>query len=75
MISVKTMLKVCTNCDTGNPMGHRFCTECGTQLPTVKVEVHRCMQCKMDYLPACKFCPSCGTGLVSVRTTTPKYTA
>ena len=50
----------CSNCQTDNPAGAKFCSSCGTSLapPTVK-----CPNCAADNAPGAKFCSSCGTSL------------
>ena len=47
----------CSSCGFENPVGRKFCSECGTVLPRA------CSQCGFDNAPAAKFCGECGTSL------------
>jgi ribosomal protein L40E len=47
----------CSRCQQENPVGVKFCGECGT-----KLEV-RCSQCGVGNPPTNKFCHECGTAL------------
>ena len=47
----------CPNCGVENPLGSKFCHECGSPLSRV------CPSCGSGALPAAKFCNECGTTL------------
>ena len=47
----------CANCNFENPLGKKFCSECGSGLPA------SCLQCGADNLPGAKFCGDCGSSL------------
>jgi len=47
----------CTNCAFENPVGGKFCSECGAGLP------RGCPQCGAGNAPVAKFCGECGTSL------------
>jgi class 3 adenylate cyclase/predicted ATPase len=47
----------CASCGAQNPIGTKFCGECGTPVAT------RCLQCGFENLPLTKFCRECGTAL------------
>jgi class 3 adenylate cyclase/tetratricopeptide (TPR) repeat protein len=47
----------CTNCQTINEAGSRFCTNCGAQLPIV------CRNCSTVNDPTARFCKNCGNSL------------
>jgi class 3 adenylate cyclase/tetratricopeptide (TPR) repeat protein len=46
---------ICSNCQTENPAGTKFCKECGTRLGLA------CATCGNALLPDAKFCSECGT--------------
>ncbi|HEY8632870.1 MAG TPA: zinc-ribbon domain-containing protein, partial [Candidatus Limnocylindrales bacterium] len=46
---------ICSNCQTENPAGTKFCKECGTRLGLA------CTTCGNALLPDAKFCSECGT--------------
>ena len=50
----------CPNCGVENPLGSKFCHECGSPLARV------CPGCGSAVLPAAKFCSECGTTLTRV---------
>src|SRR5512136_1962202 len=53
---------VCSNCSTKNPVGMKFCGNCGTSLvPAAKT---KCTNCQADIPENFKFCPNCGTPVV-----------
>ena len=47
----------CSNCNTDNPTGQRFCGECGAPLN------NPCARCGAENPPANKFCANCGARL------------
>src|SRR2546430_5613217 len=47
----------CAACGTENPVGSRFCLECGTGL------ANACPTCGNALPAGAKFCNACGTGL------------
>ncbi|MEM5428790.1 adenylate/guanylate cyclase domain-containing protein [Cupriavidus oxalaticus] len=49
----------CTNCESENPAGARFCEQCGQRLAQI------CPQCGHESGPAAKFCGGCGALLAS----------
>jgi len=52
-------LVVCPNCSTPNPLGTKFCGNCGSSLlPPAKL---KCSACNADVPENFKFCPNCGT--------------
>ena len=46
---------ICANCATENPVGTKFCSECGTRLATT------CVTCGTILSSDAKFCGECGT--------------
>jgi len=50
---------ICPNCNHDNPVGSKFCGECGTELVAV------CPSCGTANPPESKFCGECGTDLRS----------
>jgi hypothetical protein len=44
----------CTACGSDNPVGHRFCEECGSPLE------QRCPQCGGAVRAGARFCGACG---------------
>ena len=49
----------CTNCGSNNPVGTKFCQECGTKLVTE--EKLFCSNCSAEIPSGSQFCGSCGT--------------
>ena len=49
----------CSNCQTENPAGAKFCTECATPL------ARPCPNCGTANAPGAKFCSECATALAS----------
>ena len=49
----------CANCGTELAPGMKFCCECGTPVPQVKV----CPDCGTELMPTAKFCFNCGAPL------------
>jgi class 3 adenylate cyclase/tetratricopeptide (TPR) repeat protein len=49
----------CPKCGTENPVGQKFCGECGTALATV------CPSCGSTNPPGQKFCGECGAALIA----------
>jgi class 3 adenylate cyclase/tetratricopeptide (TPR) repeat protein len=47
----------CASCGFENPVGRKFCSECGTGLP------RGCPQCGAGNAPSAKFCGECGAQL------------
>ena len=48
----------CIQCGTVNPVGTKFCPECGT--PSAPPVIH-CANCQSEITSTTKFCPECGT--------------
>jgi class 3 adenylate cyclase/predicted ATPase len=48
---------VCASCGAENPVGHRFCGQCGSALTSV------CPACGHEARPGERFCGACGTAL------------
>lgn len=46
----------CPNCGTANPVGAKFCSNCGQKLEGTKF----CSQCGAPLTPGAKFCSNCG---------------
>jgi class 3 adenylate cyclase len=44
----------CPNCQTENPAGAKFCSNCGTKFNT------RCTNCQSELAPGARFCSNCG---------------
>jgi len=51
--------RTCTNCNTMNPEGVKFCQECGTPLGAAAVK--HCGNCGAEMAPGVQFCGECGT--------------
>src|SRR5579862_375443 len=49
----------CSSCGIENPVGRKFCSECGSAL------ARGCPQCNAGNAPASKFCGECGASLNS----------
>lgn len=49
----------CPACGTANPMGAKFCANCGGSM----IRVSRCPNCGKEAVPGAKFCLECGTSL------------
>lgn len=49
----------CRSCMTVNPIGNRFCEDCGAQLHLA------CPKCGHDVALSARFCGTCGTGLAA----------
>jgi hypothetical protein len=50
--------RTCTNCETLNPEGLKFCQECGAKLNLVtKI---KCQQCGVEFPAGTRFCGECG---------------
>lgn len=49
----------CANCGSAIKVGSKFCSECGTPVPTKRF----CSECGAQVDPSAKFCPSCGNKL------------
>src|SRR5215470_6074296 len=47
----------CSKCGSENPVGNRFCSDCGAAL------ANRCAKCGADSSPGKRFCGACGTAL------------
>ncbi len=50
----------CPNCGTANPVGAKFCNNCGTKLGP---DVVKCANCGHENPAGAKFCSNCGTEL------------
>jgi class 3 adenylate cyclase/uncharacterized protein YcbX len=48
---------LCAKCSTENPVGMKFCNECGAAFGTL------CASCGFENAPGAKFCGQCGTAL------------
>jgi class 3 adenylate cyclase len=47
----------CSKCASENPVGKKFCTQCGSALAVV------CPRCAVENPPSSRFCGDCGIGL------------
>ena len=56
---------LCPDCQHENPSGAKFCSECGTRLPS------GCLQCGTALVPNARFCFACGALVGSGRPVTP----
>lgn len=67
----------CTNCDADNPVGSKFCKQCGTSLAALQSAAippgsqplttsDSCLSCGAALNPGAKFCKKCGISAVSV---------
>src|SRR5580700_469314 len=54
----------CSNCGSENPVGKKFCGNCGTQLGNT------CPKCGVENPPSNKFCGGCGAVLAADSRTT-----
>src|SRR3954453_6139366 len=52
-------MAACGSCGAQNPVGAKFCMECGAKLELV------CPQCSTPYKPSQKFCMECGVSLIA----------
>jgi predicted ATPase/class 3 adenylate cyclase len=55
----------CTSCRFENPIGRKFCSECGSAL------ARGCPRCNAENAPASKFCGDCGAPLSAPVSATP----
>ena len=55
----------CPNCQTTNPDGARFCSNCGNTLTLA------CPNCSTPYAPGAKFCNNCGHSLAQPQAAPP----
>src|SRR5216684_3146911 len=62
-------MATCGQCQFENPLGMRFCGQCGAPLAP------RCPQCGTEVPPQFKFCGQCGASLASGAPTTPAASA
>ncbi len=63
-------LIVCQSCGAQNPVGIKFCGNCGTSLaPVAKV---KCPKCGADVPATMKFCGNCGSSLAPEEVKCPK---
>jgi len=60
---------VCSNCQTENEPGRKFCSECGSPLALI------CAACGTSNTPTAKFCGECGTPLTAAAPATSGVTA
>jgi membrane protease subunit (stomatin/prohibitin family) len=61
---------VCPKCGTQNPVGDKFCGNCGDSLaPVAKV---KCPQCGAEMAATMKFCGNCGSSMQTEETSCPK---
>jgi predicted ATPase/class 3 adenylate cyclase len=51
----------CAKCGSANPVGKKFCGDCGAPL------ANRCAQCGADNPPGKSFCGDCGAALLAAR--------
>lgn len=51
---------ICPSCNTSNPVGARFCNNCGTKLTATTI---KCPTCGTENPPGAKFCSNDGTKL------------
>lgn len=67
----------CTNCDADNPVGSKFCKQCGTSLAALQSAAiapgnqplttsDSCLSCGAALNPGAKFCKKCGISAVGV---------
>jgi ribosomal protein L40E len=56
---------ICIQCQTPNPHGAKFCTECGSALKP------RCPQCRTELPVSARFCHECGTRVAESGTPPP----
>ncbi len=49
-------LKICSSCGKQVSKTAKFCSECGTKLPSTKF----CAECRKELSSSAKFCPECG---------------
>jgi len=49
----------CPDCSAANPVGAKFCHQCGTAMPAVRF----CAECGLELAAGAKFCASCGTAV------------
>lgn len=57
-VQEKVATHPCIHCQTENPVGAKFCSECGQAPTPAKVA---CVSCHVDIPENAKFCPECGT--------------
>jgi len=55
----------CSNCGSENPVGKKFCGDCGSPL------VNRCTKCDADNPPGKPFCGDCGAALLAATPRSP----
>jgi membrane protease subunit (stomatin/prohibitin family) len=54
----------CPKCGTANPVGGKFCSNCGATLQSPQAESVQCPICHAEIKAGSKFCSSCGQSLV-----------
>ena len=52
---------ICSNCQTPNEPGDKFCMQCGTSLEPKPEEKVHCSNCGAEMRPGAAFCTKCGT--------------
>lgn len=63
--AVQTSAEVsCPSCKTGNPVGTKFCKECGAKLEPQEPATVKCPACGVENPPDTKFCRECGGKLL-----------
>lgn len=54
----KERSRTCSNCDTLNPEGVKFCQECGAKL-NLSAKI-KCLECGAEFPVGTRFCGECG---------------
>ena len=54
----------CAKCGTQNPIGVKFCSNCGATQQSQQADTVECPSCHAQVQAGSKFCASCGTSLV-----------
>ena len=53
----------CPKCQTQNPVGAKFCVNCGTPAPSPQAATVACPNCQNQVTAGAKFCSQCGTSM------------
>lgn len=56
----RTRLLACPDCGAANPLGAKFCQNCGQTLAAQIPTTTACKKCRAKLAPQAKFCPECG---------------
>jgi membrane protease subunit (stomatin/prohibitin family) len=54
----------CAKCNTQNPVGAKFCQNCGTTQQAPQAATVECPACHSPVLADAKFCSSCGQSML-----------